>query len=191
MRKFVRETYIAYTCISEQAQLFAILEVVGALVNEAQRFTIPEVLAVLAHELGHWKHHHVLKKALIAEARLFITFGLFAVLRHHQALYSAFGFVSERPTFVGFIIVQHVAALLNLLVEFASKRLDWRHEFAADAFAVGLGRGADLATGLLKYARLFPRFPIFDTLYATFHQSHPPILHRVAAIADADENEED
>lgn len=73
-----------------------------------------EVLAVLAHELGHWKLNHIFKNLIIAEANLFLCFLVFAVLYKNQVLYDAFGFTGSRPIFIGiFIIFQYIFSPYN------------------------------------------------------------------------------
>jgi STE24 endopeptidase len=145
-------------------------------------------LAVLAHELSHWKLRHVPKMTLIAEAGVFFLFGLIAALRHHQPMYSAFGFVSEQPVVIGLMVVQCVAEPIIDLFTFATNRLLWTHELAADAFVAGRGRGADLASALLETPGQFISYPIFDSMYAAYHHFHPPILQRVRAIEEAANN---
>ncbi len=73
-----------------------------------------EILAVLAHELGHWKLNHIMKNLVIAQANLFLCFMVFALLYKDQVLYSAFGFRNSRPIFIGiFIIFQYIFSPYN------------------------------------------------------------------------------
>lgn len=73
-----------------------------------------EILAVLAHELGHWKLNHVMKNLLIAQINLFLCFMVFAMLYKMQILYDAFGFHGIQPVFVGiFIIFQYIFCPYN------------------------------------------------------------------------------
>jgi STE24 endopeptidase len=119
----------------------------------------------------------------VLEANLFLSFALFAALFHQQAVYSAFGFASEQPVLVGLIIVlQYVAAPYNAVLDFAVTWLDRRQEFAADAFAAGLGRGGDLTVVLAGPGH---SFPVADWLYSAFRCKHPPLIERMAAISEA------
>ena len=89
----------------------------------AKGCTTAEILAVLGHELGHWKLNHVLKNIIIAEAHIFAMFALFGYLYQHQMLYTAFGFQDgERPVLIGLmIILQFITAPYNAVLDFASK----------------------------------------------------------------------
>jgi STE24 endopeptidase len=144
-----------------------------------------EVEAVLAHELGHFKHRHVLKRIL---AMFVLSLGAFALL----------GWLGNQPWFYEGLGVRPVLgapndALALLLFLMASPvfgffvspvfaQLSRRHEFQADAYACRQASGADLATALLKLhednaATLTP-----DPLYVRFYYSHPPATERLAAL---------
>ncbi|KAG1683885.1 CAAX prenyl protease 1 [Nymphon striatum] len=56
-----------------------------------------EVVAILAHELGHWKHNHVLKHFFYGQVNTFICFAVFGLLHKNQILYEAFGFYNSMP----------------------------------------------------------------------------------------------
>ncbi|XP_042239976.1 CAAX prenyl protease 1 homolog isoform X2 [Homarus americanus] len=73
-----------------------------------------EVLAVLGHELGHWKLNHVLKFIIISQVNLFLVFSVFGSLYKYSPLYRTFGFYQNQPAFIGLIIVmQFVFAPYN------------------------------------------------------------------------------
>lgn len=142
-----------------------------------------EILAVLGHELGHWKLNHVLKNILIAQVQLFLMFALFAYLSKSKPLYSAFGFTNSQPVLIGLMIVlQFILAPYSALVNFLMTMLSRRYEFQADQFAASLGRSADLGTALIKLNNDNLGFPIYDWLYSAWHHSHPPLLERLEAL---------
>jgi STE24 endopeptidase len=145
-----------------------------------------EVEAVLAHELGHFKHKHILQ-------RIVMVFGL------SLAALALLGWLAQQPAFyLGLSVSPNLAApndalalLLFLLVVpvfgfFAapvSAQLSRRHEFQADAYACAQASGRDLASALLKLhqdnaATLTP-----DPVYVRFYYSHPPASERLAALA--------
>ena len=73
-----------------------------------------EILAVLGHELGHWKMNHVLKNILISQVHIFLMFALFAYLYKLQTLYTAFGFENSQPVLIGLmVILQFITAPYN------------------------------------------------------------------------------
>ena len=151
-----------------------------------QRLSPGEVDAVLAHELGHFKHRHILKRIV----------GLFALSLAGLAL---LGWLALQPWFYTGLGVQLALAgpndaLALLLFMLASPvlgffmaplmaRFSRQHEFEADAYAVGQTAGTDLGSALLKLyednaATLTP-----DPLYARFYYSHPPASERLARLA--------
>ncbi|KAK2715377.1 hypothetical protein QYM36_010105, partial [Artemia franciscana] len=76
--------------------------------------TTDEVLAVLGHELGHWKLNHVLKNIIITEANLFLLFLVFNSLFKYKPLYVGFGFDEETPVFIGlYIVMSYILAPYN------------------------------------------------------------------------------
>ncbi len=149
------------------------------------RLTPGEVEAVLAHELGHFKHRHVLKRMV----------SLFLI---SLAALAALGWLSTQPAFyqgLGVeprIMAPHdaVALLLFMLVLpqvtfFVTPLMAYfsrRHEFEADAYASSQASASDLGSALLKLhednaATLTP-----DPLYVGFYYSHPPATQRLAAL---------
>lgn len=141
-----------------------------------------EVLAVLGHELGHWKLNHVLKGIIISQVNLFLIFGVFGSLSKYEPLYRAFGF-STQPAFIGLIIVmQFVFAPYNELLTFLMNMFSRHNEYQADEFAVGLGYQKDLQSALIKLNKDNLGFPVHDSLFSAWHHSHPPLLQRIQAL---------
>jgi len=145
-----------------------------------------EILAVLAHELGHWRKRHVTQRLLVSAVLLL------------GGLYVGFHLVSSAvlPTFVGEAELSFAARALVLLamaqvVTFPLTPLFsfWsrKHEWEADAFAVELqGEARHLADALVKMTRenlsnLHPH-----PLYAAFYYSHPPMPERIRKLRAAE-----
>ncbi|XP_071956270.1 CAAX prenyl protease 1 homolog [Antedon mediterranea] len=142
-----------------------------------------EVLAVLAHELGHWKLNHTLKNILIFQVNTFLNFFIFGLLMDKQVLYDAFGFYNISPTFIGLMIIfQFIFHPYNELLSFLMTRLSRRFEFQADAFAKALKRTEFLKSALVKLNVDNLGFPVDDWLYSSWHYSHPPLLERLKAL---------
>lgn len=142
-----------------------------------------EVVAVLAHELGHWKCNHVLKNMIASQVNIFLCFAVFGLLVHEQHLYDAFGFTGIRPVYIGLIIIfQFIFAPYNELLSFVMTCISRRFEFQADEFGVGLGKGKLLVSALLKLNNDNLGFPVADRLFSAWHFSHPPLLERLAAL---------
>lgn len=147
-----------------------------------------EVEAVLAHELGHFKHRHVTQRIVTMFALSLGGFALIGWLSTQTWFYQAFGVQPSMnaPN-------DAVALLLFLLVVpvfsfFVSPLLAWssrRHEFQADAYACAQASGADLAAALLKLHEDNASTLTPDPMYVRFYYSHPPATERLAALQSA------
>jgi len=150
-----------------------------------------EILAVLGHELGHWKLNHVLKNLIISQLHIFLMFALFGYLYQQQILYTAFGFRKEQPVLIGMmIILQFITAPYYAILDFAMTALSRRFEFQADDFAVKMFKRSDkLQSALIKLNNDNLGFPIFDWLYSAWHHSHPPIIERLTVLKSKDKKD--
>ena len=145
-----------------------------------------EVEAVLAHELGHFKHKHVLKRIASMFAISLAGLALLGWLSTQPAFYTSLG---VRPSMnaandaVALLLFLLVTPVFAFFVSPLFAQLSRKHEFEADAYACAQASGADLAAALLKLhednaATLTP-----DPLYVRFYYSHPPASERLAALA--------
>ncbi|XP_013399811.1 CAAX prenyl protease 1 homolog [Lingula anatina] len=141
-----------------------------------------EVLAVLSHELGHWKLNHVLKNLVIGQVNTFLLFMVFAFLINRKELFTGFGFDTQ-PTLIGLLIIfQFIFSPYNELLSFFMTVLSRRYEFQADAFAKSLRRAEPLKSALVKLNKDNLSFPVTDWLYSMWHYSHPPLIERMRAL---------
>jgi STE24 endopeptidase len=149
------------------------------------RLSGEEVEAVLAHELGHFKHRHVLKRIVVVFGLSLLGLALLGWLSRHGAFYAGLGVQPnlDAPNDALALILFLLALppftfFLGPLMSQASRR----HEFEADAYACQQADGRQLAQALLKLhednaATLTP-----DPLYVRFYYSHPPASERLAAL---------
>ncbi len=138
-----------------------------------------EILAVLAHEVGHWKKKHVLKRIVLTEMSALAGFFIAYHLLQWEGLP---GLIGSGPLsfYARVIVIGFLGSLamfpLTPLFSFLSRK----HEREADRFASALTRHAEaLATALIKLSRenlsnLHPH-----PLYAKFYYSHPPVVERI------------
>lgn len=141
-----------------------------------------EILAVLAHEVGHWKKRHVLKSIILTETLAF--FGLF--LAFHLVSWDrlpALANLTAASFYARTIIVGFIGSLVIFPLTPLFSFLSRRNENEADRFATDLtGRPEALASALLKLSRenlsnLHPH-----PFYAKFYYSHPPVVERVRRL---------
>ncbi|XP_063092241.1 CAAX prenyl protease 1 homolog isoform X2 [Cavia porcellus] len=161
-------------------------EIKAKVKNKKQGCKNEEVLAVLGHELGHWKLGHTVKNIIISQMNSFLCFFLFAVLIGQKELFAAFGFYDSQPTLIGLLIIfQFIFSPYNEVLSFCLTVLSRRFEFQADAFARKLGKAKDLYSALIKLNKDNLGFPVSDWLFSMWHYSHPPLLERLQALKSA------
>lgn len=95
--------------------------------------TTDEVVAVLAHELGHWKCNHMMKNLLITQVNMLCSLSVFGALYQNDTIYRAFGFTGQKPVFVGLIILfQYIFSPYNEVAGFLMTCLSRRFEFQGE-----------------------------------------------------------
>ena len=150
------------------------------------KLTPGEVEAVLAHELGHFKHKHVLKRIVSMFAISLVGFALLGWLSTQAWFYAGLG---VRPSTgapndaVALLLFLLVTPVFGFFVSPLFAQLSRRHEFEADAYACAQSDGGDLAAALLKLIEDNASTLTPDPLYARFYYSHPPASERLAALA--------
>lgn len=149
-----------------------------------KRHTTPELLAVLAHEVGHWRLGHVRKQIGLAVAKSGAVFWLLSFFLASPGLFAAFGLPPERMgTAAGLVFFGILYTPLSLALSVATNALSRRFEFQADAFAARTtGDPGGMIQALRKLAadnlsNLTPH-----PLTVALEHSHPPIPARVAAL---------
>uniref|UniRef100_A0A915LJ60 CAAX prenyl protease n=2 Tax=Meloidogyne TaxID=189290 RepID=A0A915LJ60_MELJA len=144
-----------------------------------------EIVAVLGHELGHWREYHSMWLLISTELNMLTLLFVFGFLYREPNLYLAFGFPlsAQQPALIGILLVsQYVFAPYNELMSVIMSFMTRRFEFGADAFAARLGFVSQLSTGLVKLGKDNLSLPINDWLYSACNHSHPPILERLEAL---------
>ncbi|KAJ2700635.1 zinc metalloprotease [Coemansia sp. IMI 203386] len=147
--------------------------------------TTEEIVAIVGHELGHWKKNHVVRMLAAAQIQTFLIFYVFSRFAGERRMYTSFG-MDTMPAFIGLIFFQYLYQPLDSLLSFATSVLSRAHEFDADAFSKKLGYGKPLASGLIKLQIENKSVMNPDPLYSAYHYSHPPLVERLNAINDPD-----
>lgn len=138
-----------------------------------------ETLAVLAHEIGHWKKKHMLKMIIIFEIFSFIALYFSFKVIQSDALLTLFH-IRTNTLFAKFIILGFLADILSLLFTPYVSYFMRMHERQADRVAYELMKDSEsMVSALVKLSKenlsnLYPH-----PLYITLYYSHPPILERI------------
>ncbi len=163
--------------------------------SKKRKHSNDEIVAILGHELGHWKLSHAIEGFINAQVYLFATFLLFSKLKDSEGLHESFGFSSRNPP-VLIALMLFGETFGKILDQVMTLYMTYRtrcNEYAADAFAVGLGKGNDLITSLIKLNSENLGNVIPDKYYAMYHNTHPTLVERVTAInalIEVSDNEE-
>jgi STE24 endopeptidase len=145
-----------------------------------------EVEAVLAHELGHFKHRHVIKRIAVMFALSLAGFALLGWLSVQPWFYVGLG---ARPSLtapndaLALLLFLLAAPVFSFFVSPLFAQVSRKHEFEADAYACRQSSGHDLAAALLKLHADNASTLTPDPLYVRFYYSHPPASERLAALA--------
>lgn len=146
-----------------------------------ERLTPNEIDAVLAHELGHFKRRHVIKRIALTFAVSLGFLWLLAQMMKADWFYAGLG-VSTQSTAMALMLFFMVLPVFTFLLQPIGSAYSRKHEFEADAYAAQQTASSDLVTALVKLyqdnaATLTP-----DPLYSTFYSSHPPAMVRISRL---------
>jgi len=150
-----------------------------------ERSPVDELVAVLAHEVGHYKKRHVLIGTMASALETGLFLGLFSVFLHQQGLFTAFG-VDIAGIWTGVVFVSVLMQPVELVLSIGGAALSRRHERQADRFALATtGRGDLLAAGLKRLSKDNLSNLTPHPFYVFLEYSHPPTLQRVRALEAA------
>jgi len=141
-----------------------------------------EVEAVLAHELGHYKRRHVVKRLFASAVTALLGLSLLGWLSAHDWFYSGLGVDPASPALALalFILILPVfAVFFSPITAYFSRR----HEYEADDFAADQTDPRCLISGLVKMYRDNASTLTPDPLYSAFYHSHPPAPLRIAHLS--------
>ena len=145
-----------------------------------------EVEAVLAHELGHFKHHHITKRIALMFAMSLAGFALLGWLGTMPAFYLGLGVVPNLGApndALALMLFLLAGPVFGFFVTPLASHFSRRDEFQADAYARAQASGHDLSSALLKLHEDNAGTLTPDPVYARFYYSHPPAAERLAALA--------
>jgi len=149
-----------------------------------ERLTHAEIEAVLAHELGHFKLRHIVKRIVWLFGLSFAGAWALGVLLEAPWFFSGLG-VGEPATAMGLLLFFLVLPTFTFLLHPLGSLYSRRHEFEADRYAATIASGADLKNALIKLYKDNASTLTPDPLHSAFYDSHPPAAIRIARLEAA------
>jgi STE24 endopeptidase len=147
-----------------------------------KRHTTGELLAVLAHEMGHYKKKHILLTMTIGIFQMGIMLFLLSIFISYQGLFDAF-YMPQKSVYAGLIFFAMLYSPIDFLSGIFMQMLSRRNETAADRFSAKTTHDAESMVAALKklsvdnLTNLMPH-----PLYVFLNYSHPPVLQRIRAL---------
>eukprot|EP00922_Rhytidocystis_sp_ex-Travisia-forbesii_P063191 GHVS01094047.1.p1 GENE.GHVS01094047.1~~GHVS01094047.1.p1 ORF type:complete len:432 (+),score=56.92 GHVS01094047.1:45-1340(+) len=142
-----------------------------------------KILAILGHELGHWKLNHTLHMMMASFGQMFTFFYLYGLCMYNDNMYASFGYdPNNKAVVIGFSLFCSLISPVNALTALAMTLLTRRNEFQADEFSHGLGFSEPLQGGLVDIHKENKACLDPDSWYSWYHYTHPPLLERLDAL---------
>ncbi|AWI81550.1 peptidase M48 [Parazoarcus communis] len=145
------------------------------------KLTPHEVEAVLAHELGHFHHKHIVKRLLVLAPASLALFALLGWLLSQQAFFNGLG-VTQTGTAAGLALFFLALPWFTFALTPLMSQWSRRHEFEADRYAASHTQANDLVSALVKLYRDNASTLTPDPVYSGFFDSHPPAAVRIARL---------
>ena len=147
-----------------------------------ENHTVRELVAVLAHEIGHYKKKHIIIAMCLSFINMGIVFFLLSVFLNNRLLFDAF-YMDDLSVYASLLffslLYSPVEFILSVLLQFLSRR----HEFQADRYAVQTySGGANLVEALKKLSRKNLSNLTPHPFFVFLNYSHPPVLQRIERI---------
>ncbi len=143
---------------------------------------VDELVAVLAHEIGHFKKKHIIINMILSICNLGVLFFLLSLFMNNRSLFDAF-FMKELSVYGSLIFFMLLYAPVELILSIFLQLLSRKHEFEADAYAVTTySKGGMLADALKNLSRSNLSNLTPHPFYVFLNYSHPPVVQRIERI---------
>jgi STE24 endopeptidase len=147
-----------------------------------ERLNADEIEAVLAHELGHFKHHHVIKRIALMFFVSFLGLALLGWLMNQPWFYIGLG-VTQASNYMALILFLLASPVFLFLLRPMMASYSRKNEFEADGYAAKHANAKDLVEALVKLYRDNASTLTPDPLHSAFYDSHPPASIRISKLA--------
>ncbi len=146
-----------------------------------EQLSINEIVAVLAHEIGHYKHKHTITGFLSTVLQTGVMLYLFSIIADNTEITAALGGVSQSfaLSLIGFgIIYSPVSMIIGVITNFISRK----NEYQADLYAASFGYGTELISALKKMSKKHLSNLTPHPWFVFVYYSHPTLYQRITAI---------
>ena len=147
-----------------------------------ERLNDDEIEAVLAHELGHFRHHHVIKRIALMFFVSFVGLALLGWLMNQDWFYAGLG-VTHASNYMALILFLMVSPVFLFLLRPLMASYSRKNEFEADDYAAKHASAKYLVEALVKLYRDNASTLTPDPLHSAFYDSHPPASIRISKLA--------
>jgi len=148
-----------------------------------ERLNADEIEAVLAHELGHFKHQHVIKRIVMMFTMSFLGLALLGFLKDQNWFFLGLG-VNDMSSYMALILFLLVSPVFLFLLRPMMASYSRKNEFEADAYAATHASAEHLVSALVKLYRDNASTLTPDPLHSAFYDSHPPASIRIAKLTN-------
>jgi STE24 endopeptidase len=145
------------------------------------KLSIGEIVAVLAHEIGHYKKKHIVYNMILGIGSTGLLFFLFSIMIDNPMLSEALG-VSNTSFHVGLIAFGLLYSPVSMAINLFTNSLSRKFEYQADAYAANTHKAEALASGLKTLSKDSLSNLTPHPAYVWFHYSHPPLADRLTQI---------
>ena len=147
--------------------------------------SVDELVTVVAHEMGHYKRHHIPQRMAISILQTGVLFLLLSVFLQVEGLFDAF-YVEQMSVYTGLVFFGLLYTPVDLLLSLPLQAWSRRHEYEADQFAVQTtGRPTTFVSALKQLAASNLANLTPHPLYVALHHSHPPLRERIQHVRAA------
>lgn len=150
-----------------------------------ERLSPTEIEAVLAHELGHFKHKHVVKRIVLIFALSFIGLALLGFLKTQTWFFTDLGVMpamNDSNNALALLLFFMIMPVFTFFLRPISARTSRKQEFEADAFAASKTNANDLISALVKLYQDNASTLTPDPVHSAFYDSHPPASVRIGHL---------
>ncbi len=147
-----------------------------------RQHTIGELVAILAHEMGHYKKKHIIQSLVLGIIQMGFMLYLLSFFISYQGLFQAF-YMTQASVYAGLIFFAMLYAPLDFIIGLFMQRLSRRNETAADRFSVETTQDPKSMVDALKKLSVHNLTNLLPhPFYVFLNYSHPPVLQRIKAI---------